>query len=71
MTTTQRNEGPLDEMGCMVQRHVDQLHIVIIATELKGHFCAFFVGEMKSSQELTKEKLYKLVYKKSFNVIQE
>ena len=36
MTTTQRKEGPLDEMGRMAQRRFGYLRIVTIAMEFKG-----------------------------------
>ena len=63
MTTTQR-KGPLNEMGRMAQSHFEQLHVVTIATELKGCFrcaIAFLVGEVRSSWKLAKKKFDKLV----------
>ena len=67
-------EGPPDEMDHMAQRCFDQLYVVTIATELKGfHYCAIalpkLVGEVRSSKELAKEKIYKLVRISKFRKI--
>ena len=43
MTPTHRKKGPPNEMGRMAQRRFNLLHVVTIATELKGRFrCAIW-----------------------------